>query len=75
MDGKGRWVDNIFVERLWRSVNYGNVYLRAYESMSALREGIKDYFLFYNTMRTHQSLDKHTPDEVCFKYNGLKEAG
>ena len=49
MDGKGRWVDNVFVERLWRSVKYENVYLRAYESMAALREGIKDYFLFYNT--------------------------
>ena len=44
MDGKGRWVDNVFVERLWRSVKYENVYLRAYESMAALREGIKDYF-------------------------------
>ena len=64
MDGKGRWVDNVFVERLWRSVKYENVYLRAYESMAALREGIKDYFLFYNTKRTHQSLAKQTPDEV-----------
>ncbi len=74
MDGKGRWVDNVFVERLWRSVKYENVYLRAYESMAALREGIKDYFLFYNTKRTHQSLAKQTPDEVYFKDNGLKEA-
>ena len=74
MDGKGRWVDNVFVERLWRSVKYENVYLRAYESMAALREGIKDYFLFYNTKRTHQSLAKQTPDEVYFKNTGLKEA-
>lgn len=74
MDGKGRWVDNVFVERLWRSVKYENVYLRAYESMAALREGIKDYFLFYNTKRTHQSLAKQTPDEVYFKDSGLKEA-
>ncbi len=74
MDGKGRWVDNVFVEQLWRSVKYENVYLRAYESMAALREGIKDYFLFYNTKRTHQSLDKQTPDEVYFKDSGLKEA-
>ena len=74
MDGKGRWVDNVFVERLWRSVKYENVYLRAYESMAALREGIKDYFLFYNTKRTHQSLAKQTPDEVYFNDNGLKEA-
>ncbi len=49
-------------------------FLRAYESMAALREGIKDYFLFYNTKRTHQSLAKQTPDEVYFKDNGLKEA-
>jgi len=74
MDGKGRWVDNVFVERLWRSVKYENVYLRAYESMAALREGIKDYFLFYNTKRTHQSLAKQTPDEVYFNENGLKVA-
>lgn len=74
MDGKGRWVDNVFVERLWRSVKYENVYLRAYESMAALREGIKDYFLFYNTKRTHQSLANQTPDEVYFKDDGLKEA-
>lgn len=74
MDGKGRWVDNVFVERLRRSVKYENVYIRAYESMTALREGIKDYFLFYNTKRTHQSLAKQAPDEVYFKDDGLKEA-
>jgi putative transposase len=52
MDGKGRWEDNVFVERLWRSVKYETVDLRKYESMAALCEGIKDYF-FNNTKRTH----------------------
>ncbi len=70
MDGKGRWVDNVFVERLWCSVKYENVNLRAYELMAALREGIKDYFLFYDTKRTHPSLAKQTPDEVYFKERG-----
>jgi putative transposase len=60
MDGKGRWVDNVFVERLWRSVKYENVYLRAYESMAALREGIKDYFCFTTQKeRTNHLSSRH----------------
>jgi len=51
MDGKGRWVDNVFVERLWRSVKYEDVYLRAYETPRQLREGLTRYFNFYNTER------------------------
>ena len=74
MDGKGRWMDNVFVERLWRSVKYENIYLRAYESIPALREGIKEYFLFYNTGRAHQSLASQTPDEVYFEIDGLGKA-
>ena len=64
MDGKGRWVDNVFVERLWRSVKYEDVYLRAYETPAALRAGLRQYFEFYNTKRHHQALNRHTPDAV-----------
>jgi putative transposase len=53
MDGKGRWVDNVFVERLWRSVKYEDVYLRAYETPAALRIGLTHSFRFYNTERRH----------------------
>jgi len=66
MDGKGRWVDNVFVERLWRSVKYEDVYLRAYETPTELREGLARYFTFYNTRRRHSALDRRTPDAVYF---------
>jgi len=66
MDGKGRWVDNVFVERLWRSVKYEDVYLRAYETPTELRAGLARYFKFYNTKRRHSSLDRRTPDAVYF---------
>ena len=66
MDGKGRWVDNVFVERLWRSVKYEDVYLRAYDSPAALRAGLTHYFQFYNTERRHQTLNRQTPDAVYF---------
>ena len=64
MDGKGRWVDNVFVERLWRSVKYEDVYLRAHETPAALRIGLAHYFQFYNTERRHQALNRRTPDAV-----------
>ena len=64
MDGKGRWMDNVFIERLWRSVKYENVYLYDYNHASDLRQGLKEYFHYYNTERTHQSLSACTPDEV-----------
>jgi putative transposase len=67
MDGKGRWVDNVFVERLWRSVKYEDVYLRAYETPAALRAGLKRYFDFYNTRRRHSALDRRTPDAVYYE--------
>ena len=63
MDGKGRWVDNVFVERLWRSVKYEEVYLRAYGSVAEARSRIGRYFEFYNTERKHQTL-KLTPDQA-----------
>lgn len=66
MDGKGRAIDNVFVERLWRSVKYENVYLNDYSSVRELRSGLKDYFEFYNRERLHQSLDYRTPQEVHF---------
>jgi putative transposase len=66
MDGKGRWVDNVFVERLWRSVKYEDVYLRAYETPAELRAGLARYFTFYNTRRRHSALNRRTPDVVYF---------
>ena len=67
MDGKGRCVDNAFVERLWRSVKYEEVYLRAYDSSAAARASLGRYFAFYNTERRHQSLDRRTPDSVYYE--------
>jgi len=64
MDGKGRWVDNVFVERLWRSLKYEEVYLKAYETVAQARQGIGNYFRFYNRERRHQGLDRQTPDQV-----------
>ena len=67
MDGKGRWVDNVFVERLWRSVKYEDIYLHAYETPAELRAGLMRYFKFYNTRRRHSALDRRTPDAVYFE--------
>jgi len=67
MDGKGCWRDNVFVERLWRSVKYEEVYLKAYDSVSAARLGLAGYFDFYNARRPHQSHDGHTPDMLYFR--------
>ncbi|RVU80965.1 IS3 family transposase [Leucothrix sargassi] len=64
MDGRGRALDNIFVERLWRSVKYECVYLRQFDTVSQARVGLKEYFEFYNHERLHQSLDYHTPAQV-----------
>jgi putative transposase len=66
MDGKGCWRDNVFVERLWRSVKYEEVYLKAYESVSAARQGLTTYLDFYNSRRPHQSHDGRTPDMIYF---------
>jgi len=63
MDGKGRALDNIFIERLWRSVKYENVYLNVYENGLSLWKGLEQYFLFYNQERLHQSLNYHTPQQ------------
>lgn len=64
MDGKGRYSDNLFIERLWRTVKYEEVYLKAYQDGKEARVGISDYFFFYNTERPHQALGYRTPAEV-----------
>ena len=64
MDGKGCWRDNVFVERLWRSIKYEEVYLHAYDTVSAAHQGLERYLLFYNQTRPHQALDGQTPDQV-----------
>ena len=66
MDGKGRWIDNVFIERLWRSVKYEEVYLRGYANGSEARHSLGKYFSFYNGKRLHEHLDYATPDEVYF---------
>jgi putative transposase len=74
MDGKGSWRDNVFVERLWRSVKYEEVYLKAYDSVSEARGSIGRYFAFYNQRRPHSSLDRRTPDEAYFDRSPLAVA-
>ena len=64
MDGRGRWLDNVFIERLWRSVKYEEVYLKAYESVPEARKELAAYFDFYNMRRRHQGLENRTPDDV-----------
>jgi putative transposase len=66
MDGKGAWRDNVFVERLWRTIKYEEVYLKAYASVAEARTSIGRYLTFYNTRRPHQSLDGMTPDQAYF---------
>ena len=86
MDGRGRALDNIFVERLWRTVKYEDVYFKGYENMPDLLLGLTHYFLFYNEERMHQSLGNTTSDVVyqtgmgggamiVDKFNGLTETG
>jgi len=74
MDGRGRWVDNVFVERLWRSVKYEDIYLHAYETLRELKAALSRYFGFYNTRRPHQNLEYQTPDEVHFSIQPMKTA-
>jgi len=74
MDGRGRWLDNVFIERLWRSVKHEEVYLKAYDSVSAARESLGRYFAFYNSRRPHSSLDRVTPDQFYFKSLPMHQA-
>ena len=66
MDGKGRWMDNVFIERLWRSLKYEEVYLKAYDSVAQARQGIDDWLMFYNEERRHASLSRMTPDQIYY---------
>ena len=66
MDGRGRCMDNIFTERLWRTVKYENIYINSYQNISDLRSGLEKYFDFYNNHRIHSKLDNRTPNEVYF---------
>ena len=72
MDGKGRWMDNVFIERLWRSVKYEDIYLKGYSSITEVKKGLSSYFMFYNEKRWHQSFDRKTPAMVYF---GTKSQG
>jgi putative transposase len=74
MDGKDRWIDNVFIERLWRSVKYDDVYLHAYATLREVKAGLARYFDFYNSLRPHQSLGDRTPDEVYFGRGDMKRA-
>jgi putative transposase len=74
MDGRGAWRDNVFVERLWRSVKYEEVYLRAYDSVAEARASLGRYLTFYNTRRPHSSLDARTPEYAYFNHEPLLAA-
>jgi putative transposase len=74
MDGKGRWIDNVFIERLWRSVKYEDLYLHAYETPREVKTALTHYFSFYNALRPHQNLDYRTPDELYFGSGNMKKA-
>ena len=74
MDGKGSWRDNVFVERLWRSVKYEEVYLKAYDSVAQARASLGRYLDFYNVKRPHSSLGAQTPDQAYFNHQPLARA-
>jgi putative transposase len=74
MDGKGRWMDNVFIERLWKSVKYEDIYLKAYTSMTEARKGLASYFTFYNEKRWHQNFDRKTPAMVYYATLSQKQA-
>ncbi len=73
MDGKGRAIDNIYIERLWRSLKYEDIYIKEYETVPECITGVNKYFKFYNSERFHQSLDYKTPDEIYFEYKKLSQ--
>ena len=73
MDGKGCWRDNVFVERLWRTIKYEQVYLHAYGSMDDAKAHLKEYLEFYNGVRPHRSLDGRTPDAVYYEEAGAEK--
>ena len=74
MDGKGRWVDNVFVERLWRSLKYEEVYLKGYATVAEARRSIEAYLHLFNKERRHQALDRRTPDQVYYESADQRKA-
>ena len=74
MDGKGCWRDNVFVERLWRSIKYEEVYLHAYETVGAAHQGLERYLTFYNQTRPHQALDGQTPDQMYYDHLTIRQS-
>ena len=74
MDGKGRAMDNIMVERLWRTVKYEETYLRDYENVAELKKALKTYFEFYNHIRPHQTFGSRTPSEIYWGETEMKKA-
>ncbi len=74
MDGKGRWLDNVYVERFWRSLKQEEVYRRAYDTVVEARKGIADYLRYFNEERPHQGLDNRTPDDVYYRRKPLTKA-
>ncbi len=74
MDGKGRWIDNVFIERLWRNVKYESTYLHAYQNGTDQSKGLREYFEFYNVEQVHQALGYQTPDERYYGCAALKRA-
>ncbi len=74
MDGKGRWLDNVYVERLWRSLKQEEVYRHAYETVAEAEKGIADYLRYFNEERPHQGLDNRTPDDVFYERKPLPKA-
>jgi len=73
MDSKGRWMDNVFVERLWRSLKYEEVYLNAYDTTQEAKESIGQWIRFYNHERTHQALGRKTPEQVYLNSKSMKD--
>ncbi|MBB4408717.1 hypothetical protein GGE29_004372 [Agrobacterium tumefaciens] len=74
-DGKGAWHDNVFVERLWRSIKYGEVYFHVYKTVSEARVSIGRYLSFYNSRLPHSSLDRHTPNQALLQRAGTNDGG
>ena len=74
MDGRGRWMDNVFIERLWRTMKYENIYLHGYETAVELERGLASYFDFYRYERLHMALDYRTPWEVYSEGQRLRRA-
>ena len=74
MDGRGRWIDNVYVERLWRSLKYEEVYLKAYENMKEAKRSIGIYLNEFNSTRRHQSLNRRNPDQVFYESQSFNMA-